>query len=187
MAYHQARGRDPLIDSSVKETLERRGVELLGIAMMIIGVVSALIIYSYSPSDPGPFSASDAPVQNLLGIMGATIASPLFLILGWGSWSLVALFLVWGVRMTLHRGSERATSRTIFAPIGVALVAIYAATLVPDETWTHSFGLGGVVRGYSSWISADGRSDRCQNCDRSIIRSFGNRYDDCWSLCLGFQ
>jgi len=144
MAYHQARGRDPLIDSSVKETLERRGVELLGIAMMIIGVVSALIIYSYSPSDPGPFSASDAPVQNLLGIMGATIASPLFLILGWGSWSLVALFLVWGVRMTLHRGSERATSRTIFAPIGVALVAIYAATLVPDETWTHSFGLGGL-------------------------------------------
>lgn len=144
MAYHQARGRDPLIDSSVQETLERRGVELLGIAMMIIGVLAALIIYSYSPSDPGPFSASDAPVQNLLGITGATIASPVFLILGWGSWSLVALFLVWGARLTLHKGSERATSRAIFAPVGVALVAIYAATLVPDATWTHSFGLGGL-------------------------------------------
>ena len=144
MAYHQARGRDPLIDSSVQETLERRGVELLGIAMMIIGVLAALIIYSYSPSDPGPFSASDAPVQNLLGITGATIASPVFLILGWGSWSLVALFLVWGARMTLHKGSERATSRAIFAPVGVALVSIYAATLIPDETWTHSFGLGGL-------------------------------------------
>ncbi|MGB0512789.1 MAG: DNA translocase FtsK 4TM domain-containing protein, partial [Paracoccaceae bacterium] len=136
MAYHQARGRDPLIDSSVQETLERRGVELLGIAMMIIGVLAALIIYSYSPADPGLFSASDAPVQNLLGITGATIASPVFLILGWGSWSLVALFLVWGGRLTLHKGSERATSRAIFAPVGVALVAIYAATLVPDATWT---------------------------------------------------
>ena len=144
MAYHQARGRDPLIDSSVQETLERRGVELLGIAMMIIGVLAALIIYSYSPSDPGPFSASDAPVQNLLGITGATIASPVFLILGWGSWSLVALFLVWGARLTLHKGSERATSRAIFSPVGVALVAIYAATLVPNATWTHSFGLGGL-------------------------------------------
>ena len=144
MAYHQARGRDPLIDSSVQETLERRGVELLGIAMMIIGVLAALIIYSYSPSDPGPFSASDAPVQNLLGVTGATIASPVFLILGWGSWSLVVLFLVWGGRLTLHKGSERATSRAIFAPVGVALVAIYAATLVPDVTWTHSFGLGGL-------------------------------------------
>ena len=144
MAYHQARGRDPLIDSSVQETLERRGVELLGIAMIIIGVLAALIIYSYSPSDPGPFSASDAPVRNLLGITGATISSPVFLILGWGSWSLVALFLVWGVRLTLHKGSERATSRAIFAPVGVALVAIYAATLVPDGTWTHSFGLGGL-------------------------------------------
>jgi S-DNA-T family DNA segregation ATPase FtsK/SpoIIIE len=144
MAYHQARGRDPLIDSSVQETLERRGVELLGIAMMIIGVLAALIIYSYSPSDPGPFSASDASVQNLLGITGATIASPVFLILGWGSWSLVALFLVWGGRLTIHKGSERATSRAIFSPVGVALVAIYAATLVPDATWTHSFGLGGL-------------------------------------------
>lgn len=144
MAYHQARGRDPLIDSSVQETLERRGVELLGIAMMIIGVLAALIIYSYSPSDPGPFSASDAPVQNLLGITGATIASPVFLILGWGSWSLVALFLVWGARLALHKGSERATSRAIFSPVGVALVAIYAATLVPNATWTHSFGLGGL-------------------------------------------
>jgi len=144
MAYHQARGRDPLIDSSVQETLERRGVELLGIAMMIIGVLAALIIYSYSPVDPGLFSASDAPVQNLLGITGATIASPVFLILGWGSWSLVALFLVWGGRLTLHKGSERATSRAIFAPVGVALVAIYAATLVPDAAWTHSFGLGGL-------------------------------------------
>ena len=144
MAYHQARGRDPLIDSSVQEMLERRGVELLGIAMMIIGVLAALIIYSYSPSDPGPFSASDASVQNLLGITGATIASPVFLILGWGSWSLVALFLVWGGRLTTHKGSERATSRAIFSPVGVALVAIYAATLVPDATWTHSFGLGGL-------------------------------------------
>jgi S-DNA-T family DNA segregation ATPase FtsK/SpoIIIE len=144
MAYHQARGRDPLIDSSVQETLERRGVELLGIAMMIIGVLAALIIYSYSPSDPGPFSATDAPVQNLLGIMGATIASPVFLILGWGSWSLVALFVVWGARMVLHKGSDRATSRAIFAPVGIALVAVYAATLVPDATWTHSFGLGGL-------------------------------------------
>ncbi|NDH73893.1 MAG: DNA translocase FtsK, partial [Rhodobacteraceae bacterium] len=44
----------------------------------------------------------------------------------------------------LHKGSERATSRAIFAPVGVALVAIYAATLVPDATWTHSFGLGGL-------------------------------------------
>ena len=144
MAYHHARGRDPLIDSSVQETLERRGVELLGIAMVIIGGLAALIIYSYSPSDPGPFSASDAPVQNLLGITGATIASPVFLILGWGSWFLVALLLVWGARLTLHKGSERATSRAIFSPVGVALVAIYAATLVPNATWTHSFGLGGL-------------------------------------------
>lgn len=144
MAYHQARGRDPLIDSSVQETLERRSVELLGIAMVTIGVLAALIIYSYSPSDPGPFSASDAPVQNILGVTGATLASPIFLILGWGSWSLVALFVVWGVRLALHKGSERATSRAIFAPVGIALVSVYAATLVPGAEWTHSFGLGGL-------------------------------------------
>src|SRR6056300_146405 len=144
MAYHQAKGRDPLIDTKMQETLQKRGAELLGLVVLTCGVLAAMIIFSYSPLDPGFAAATDVPIQNWLGLTGATIASPLMLILGLGSWSISALLIAWGVRLFLHAGADRATSRLVFAPIFVALVSVYAASLVPDALWTHNFGMGGL-------------------------------------------
>jgi S-DNA-T family DNA segregation ATPase FtsK/SpoIIIE len=33
----QTRGRDPLLDSSMAEAIEKRGTELIGLAMMALG------------------------------------------------------------------------------------------------------------------------------------------------------
>ena len=145
MAY-QTRQREPLLDSNTAEAIEKRGKELLGIALVVLGVMSAMMIGSYTPDDPNWMLATDAPAQNWLGRMGASLAAPLFMIVGWGAWGLAVVLLVWGVRFALHRGQERAMGRLIFAPIAVALGAIYAATLTPGTEWlqTHSFGLGGL-------------------------------------------
>ena len=145
MAY-QTRGRDPLLDSNMTEALEKRGKELLGLALIMLGVMAAMMIGSYTPDDPNWMVSTDAPVQNWMGRMGASIAAPLFMIVGWGSWGIAAVLLVWGTRFALHWGQERALGRLIFAPIAVALGAIYAATLAPGPEWlqTHSYGLGGL-------------------------------------------
>ncbi|MEQ9693057.1 DNA translocase FtsK [Shimia sp. SDUM112013] len=143
MAY-QARGRDPLLDSNMQAAIEKRGKELIGIALMVLGCMAAAMIASYTPNDPSWISATDAPVQNWMGRFGASIAAPLFMIVGWGSWGIPLFLLAWGLRFTLHIGEERAVSRLSFAPIMLALASIYAATLVPGESWTHSFGLGGL-------------------------------------------
>ena len=68
------------------------------------------------------------------------------MIVGWGSWSIALVLIGWGVRFAGHFGEERAIARLIFAPIWIAVVSVYAATLVPGEAWraTHSFGLGGL-------------------------------------------
>ena len=68
------------------------------------------------------------------------------MIVGWGAWGLGDCFDGWGARFALHRGQERAMGRVIFAPIAMALGAIYAATLTPNAEWlqTHNFGLGGL-------------------------------------------
>ena len=52
----------------------------------------------------------------------------------------------WGLRLVLHRGAERAVGRLIFAPIWIAVLSLYAASLTPGAEWaqTHSFGLGGL-------------------------------------------
>lgn len=145
MAY-QTRQREPLLDSTTAEAIEKRGKELLGIALVVLGVMAAMMIGSYTPDDPNWMLATDAPAQNWLGRMGASLAAPLFMIVGWGAWGLAVVLLVWGVRFAIHRGQERAMGRLIFAPIAVALGAIYAATLTPGAEWlqTHSFGLGGL-------------------------------------------
>ena len=143
MAY-QARGRDPLLDSTTQAAIEKRGKELIGITLMILGCMAAAMIASYDPNDPSWISATDAPVRNWMGGLGASIAAPLFMIVGWGAWGLPLLFLAWGLRFVLHVGEERALSRVIFAPIMIAAASVYASTLVPGAGWTHSFGLGGL-------------------------------------------
>ncbi|UOA30712.1 DNA translocase FtsK [Sulfitobacter sp. DSM 110093] len=145
MAY-QTRGRDPLLDSNMAQAIEKRGRELLGLALILLGVMAAMMIGSYTPDDPNWMVSTDAPVQNWMGRIGASIAAPLFMIVGWGAWGIAIVLLFWGGRFALHQGDDRALGRLIFAPIAVALGAIYAATLAPGQEWllTHSFGLGGL-------------------------------------------
>ncbi|MFQ6551143.1 DNA translocase FtsK [Aestuariibius insulae] len=144
MASYQTRTRDPLLDSTMQAAIEKRGAELVGLALIALGVMAAMMIGSYTPDDPSWLSATDAPVENWLGRLGASIAAPLFMIVGWGSWGIAVVCLVWGLRLVLHRGKERAVGRLIFAPIAIALVSVYASTLAPGAGWTHSFGLGGL-------------------------------------------
>jgi len=145
MAY-QTRGRNPLLDSSMAEAIEKRGKELLGLGLIVLGVMAAMMVASYTPDDPNWMLATDAPVQNWLGRPGASVAAPLFMIVGWGAWGIAAVLLAWGVRFALHTGQDRALGRLIFAPIAIALGSIYASTLTPGDAWahTHSYGLGGL-------------------------------------------
>ena len=145
MAY-QTRGRDPLLDSKMAEAIEKRGKELIGIALIVVGLMAAAMIFSYTPDDPNWMVSTDAQVQNWLGRSGASIAAPLFMIVGLGAWAIAAVLLAWGARFAMHCGQDRVVGCLIFAPIAVALVSIYGATLEPGQVWlqTHSFGLGGL-------------------------------------------
>ncbi|WP_270732478.1 DNA translocase FtsK [Shimia sp. Alg240-R146] len=143
MAY-QARGRGPLLDSATQAAVEKRGKELIGFVLIGLGLMAAAMIASYTPTDPSFLSVTDAPVQNWMGWIGASISAGLFVIIGFASWGVAAVLAVWGVRLALHIGEDRVQSRIIFAPIMLALGAIYASTLAPGAAWTHDFGVGGL-------------------------------------------
>ncbi|HQY42639.1 MAG TPA: DNA translocase FtsK 4TM domain-containing protein, partial [Paracoccaceae bacterium] len=144
MASYQARRRDPLVDQKMQAAIERRGKELLGAGLMVLAGLVVMMLASYSPDDPSWFTATDQPVQNLLGRMGASIAAPLYVIAGRGAWGIALTLGVWGVRLITHCGEDRAISRSIFAPIGIAMMSVTAATQVADAGWNQSFGLGGL-------------------------------------------
>ncbi|HEY9039581.1 MAG TPA: DNA translocase FtsK 4TM domain-containing protein [Roseovarius sp.] len=145
MAY-QTRGRDPLLDSNMAQAIEKRGKELLGLALVGLAALAAMTFASYSAEDPSWLSAVDTPVQNWLGQTGATIAATLIMVVGWGGWGVAVVLAAWGVRFVLHKGQERAMARVIFAPIWIAVLSLYAASLTPGAEWyaSHSFGLGGI-------------------------------------------
>ena len=144
MATYQVRQRDPLLDQNMQAMLERRGRELLGLVLIAVGIAAALMLYSYSPDDPGWMVATDEPAANMLGRFGAAAASTLIIIGGVGAWGIPLVLMTWGARFMLHLGSDRVLGRIVFAVIAVAFGSIYAATLVPGASWTHSFGLGGL-------------------------------------------
>jgi DNA segregation ATPase FtsK/SpoIIIE, S-DNA-T family len=144
MASYQARQREPLLDQTTQAMLERRGRELLGLVLMLLGVAFLLTLSSYSPEDPGWMVATDEPAQNMFGRFGAALASTLIILIGMGAWAIPVTLIVWGGRFLAHRGGERALGRVVFAVIAVALASVYSATLVPGADWPHSFGLGGL-------------------------------------------
>jgi S-DNA-T family DNA segregation ATPase FtsK/SpoIIIE len=144
MASYQARQRDPLLDQGTQAMLERRGRELLGLVLMLVAFGFTLMLWSYSPEDPGWMVATEEPAQNIFGRFGAAVASTLIILIGKGAWTIPMIFLAWGVRFMIHRGGERAVGRVVFAVIAVAFAAVHCATLVPGDAWTHTFGLGGL-------------------------------------------
>jgi DNA segregation ATPase FtsK/SpoIIIE, S-DNA-T family len=144
MASWQARQRDPLLDSTTQAALEKRGKELLGLGLLALALVVGLVLGSYAPDDPSWMSATDEPAQNALGRVGASVASTLIIVTGLGSWGLVAILGIWGGRFVTHVGEERVLSRIVFAPIVIAVAAVFASTHVPGTGWAHSFGLGGL-------------------------------------------
>ena len=143
MAY-QARGRDPLLDSNMQAMIEKRGKEMIGAALIVFGILATMVVGSYTPTDSSWLSATDAPVQNMLGQMGASIAALLFMIVGKAAWVIPVFALGWGVRFILHQGADRALGRLIFLPIAVVVCAVYASSLLPGAAWAHTFGLGGL-------------------------------------------
>ncbi|KAB7614487.1 DNA translocase FtsK [Amylibacter sp. SFDW26] len=143
MAY-QSRPRDPLLEEHMQAAIRKRGSELIGLGLLAIGVLFALIMWSYSPDDPSRFNVTSAPAKNMLGEFGAAIASTLILTMGKAAWTIPLFMVTWGVRFVLHIGETRAVSRVIFSPIFAAFAAIFMAAHVPADAWTHSFGLGGL-------------------------------------------
>jgi S-DNA-T family DNA segregation ATPase FtsK/SpoIIIE len=139
------RRRSPLMESGAEEALRRRGTELLGLILIAIGALGWAMLWTYSPDDPSLFSATDAAPRNALGLIGASLADPLHRAFGWAAYGLPLTLIVWGGRLVLHTGENRALSRTIAAPVAMLAGAAFAATHVPLASWPHAYGLGGLL------------------------------------------
>ena len=88
-------------DSSVSR---RIASECLGVALVLVSLLSVLALASYSASDP---VFSRAHVANLAGSAGATLAALLIGTFGFGSVVVVGAAGLFGVRLVMGAGLFR--------------------------------------------------------------------------------
>src|SRR5437588_5929083 len=141
------RGLDSLtfLTDRGREALRRRLRELAGAALIIIAMLIAAALATWSVQDPSLSHATNAPVRNLLGITGATVSDLMMQLLGVSSVALLLPVAIWGWRLAGHRPLAREPLRIAAWIIGVALAASFASSLPRSAAWPLPAGLGGVV------------------------------------------
>jgi DNA segregation ATPase FtsK/SpoIIIE, S-DNA-T family len=134
-----------LLPDALREALRRRARELAGLALIVLAVLLALALATWSIQDPSLSHATSRPARNLLGLPGAVVADLLMQLFGLASLALVLPIAVWGWRLLTHRPLKRERIRLLFWIFGVILATACAASLPRTPTWPLPTGLGGVI------------------------------------------
>ncbi len=134
-----------LISDDLRAALHRRAREIIGIAVLGIAGIAALALATWSVQDPSFSHATNAPVRNMLGIIGSASADLMMQILGIATVALLFPLASWGWRLLTHRRLERQRLRLIFWVVGTITAAGFASCLLPSKSWPLPTGLGGVV------------------------------------------
>ncbi len=132
----------------------RRLREILGFVLFAAGVLLLIAIGGYRASDPSGSLASDDPVANWLGPVGARVADVALQSVGLSSLALAGALLAWGWRIFRHRGFRRGWLRLTLLPVALTATSMASAALTAPAAWPS--GLGGylgwwLMRGHESW------------------------------------
>ncbi len=144
---------------SLRDALRRRVRELVGVSLILLAVLFAIALASWSAQDPSLSHATQAPARNLLGFSGAIAADLMMQLFGVASIALILPIGVWGWRLTTHRELCREWLRVIAWVVAVVLVASFAACLPRTSAWPLPAGLGGVTGDallrFAIWIAGN--------------------------------
>src|SRR5262249_509474 len=119
--------------------------ELGGLALIVLATLVALALATWSVQDPSLSHATNAPVRNILGVPGATVADLLTQLFGVAALAFILPVAIWGWRLVTHRPMQRERMRLLFWVLGVLLTAGCAAALPRSTAWPLPVGLGGVI------------------------------------------
>ena len=120
-----------------------KGVALLAFAIFIL---LSLVCYN---SDDTPFRTShpNVPVKNLTGIVGAYIAEGLFVYLGWASYIICLLALVWAVARFLEKPASKLYIKLLGTVVLLLSLSVLLSLFGPsqEELEFQRAGLAGMV------------------------------------------
>jgi len=137
-----------LFPQSFIEIMRRRAVEFFGLGLILLALALIIAILSYHHADPSLNSASEGPVKNILGLVGAYSSDILLQIFGAAAMLPSLIFAAWGWRLISKKGVRFIWLRALAMIAGVLLGSISLSLLATPEAWPLRTGIGGVA-GYA--------------------------------------
>ncbi|GBD50592.1 DNA translocase FtsK [Methylopila sp. Yamaguchi] len=134
-----------LLPDSLRDTLLKRATELGGLALVALGALAAVALATWSVQDPSFSHATNGPVHNALGPLGAVVADLLTQTFGLAAAVFVLPVAIWGWRLLTHRAVEREKIKLLAWPLAATLIAGGAGLLPATPSWPLPTGLGGVL------------------------------------------
>ncbi|MGE0150437.1 MAG: DNA translocase FtsK 4TM domain-containing protein, partial [Parvibaculaceae bacterium] len=134
---------DGAVPAAIRRFLRNRLMELLGFICFALCVAVGAALATWSPSDPSLSRAVDGVPGNLLGHPGAIVSDQLMQLFGLGVVAVIALPLLWSMRLMTHHPVIRPV-RSFFAWIlFVFALSAFLAMIPPPEDFALEAGLGG--------------------------------------------
>ena len=131
------------ISEHFRDILRRRFNELAGLALIILALLGAVALATWSVQDPSLSHATQTPVHNLLGFPGAIFADLAMQLLGLASVLLLLPEALLGWRLLSHRPLGEKWRGLIWI-VATLFAAAFASTLPRIGSWPLPTGLGGV-------------------------------------------
>ncbi len=97
--------------------------EIAGVLYLLIGLVILVSLFSHSPWDPSPFTATtsgSAEVKNLLGLFGSYLSETLIQIMGLSAYLFPVVLLIYGTKKLLGRAGYHKPA--VFAAMFLVLI-----------------------------------------------------------------
>jgi S-DNA-T family DNA segregation ATPase FtsK/SpoIIIE len=135
----------PLLSDELRAVLARRLRECCGLALILIAVLAATALATWSVHDPSLSHATTARVRNWLGIPGAIVADLLMQLFGVAAIVVVLPVATWGWRLLRHRVLARERWRVVAWILAATFAAGFASALPHNAAWPLPCGLGGVI------------------------------------------
>jgi DNA segregation ATPase FtsK/SpoIIIE, S-DNA-T family len=123
----------------------RRGLELLGVVLLVAGIALAIALWGHDANDPSLNHATGGASANPLGDVGASVADMSKQTIGLASWILAVVLALWGVRLISGRPLNWPWLPAVALPLALLAAAAFLATWPLSEAWPYWVGFGGYV------------------------------------------
>ena len=135
--------KQPLMSDRLRLFLWRRLFEIAGVGVFLSGLVLAAILLSANSQDPSFNTASGQEVHNLLGPIGAELASFLYDSFGLIAGLLSVILLIWGARITAQKHLKRWRLRLLGLLFSLFLLSAGAHGLLAPIEASADGGMAG--------------------------------------------